>query len=96
MNRSSLAGGRALRAGDINIADISGSPTALDAANLKVRADRALASLGQLQTNLQTALHMRAVTPDLLDETSHYLPAAYFAFNAEDQTVSTDFFTVKP
>ncbi len=37
-------------------------------------------------------VHMRAVTPDLLDETSHYLPAAYFAFNAEGHTVSTDFF----
>ncbi|MDF0651483.1 MAG: hypothetical protein P0121_08455 [Nitrospira sp.] len=36
-------------------------------------------------------VHMRAVTPDLLDETSHYLPAAYFAFNAEGHTVSTDF-----
>jgi hypothetical protein len=39
---------------------------------------------------------MRAVTPDLLDETSHYLPAAYFAFNADDQTVSTDFFKARP
>jgi hypothetical protein len=52
--RNLLAGGRALRAGDINIADVAGSP---DAANLKVRADRALASLRQLQTTLQTALN---------------------------------------
>ena len=37
-------------------------------------------------------VHMRAVTPDLLDETAHYLPATYFAFNAEGHTVSTDFF----
>ena len=55
--RNLLAGGRALRAGDINIADVAGSPTVLDAANLKVRADRALASLRQLQTTLQTALN---------------------------------------
>jgi hypothetical protein len=41
-------------------------------------------------------VHMRAVTPDLLDETSHYLPAAYFAFNAEGHTVSTDFFKARP
>jgi hypothetical protein len=41
-------------------------------------------------------VHMRAVTPDLLEETSHYLPAAYFAFNAEDHTVSTDFFKARP
>jgi hypothetical protein len=40
-------------------------------------------------------VHMRAVTPDLLDETSHYLPAAYFAFNADDHTVSTDFFRAR-
>src|SRR5207344_1026479 len=50
-------GGRALRAGDINSADVASSPTVLDAANLKVRADRALASLRQLQTTLQTALN---------------------------------------
>ena len=55
--RSLLTGGRALRASDINIADVADSPTVLDAANLKVRADRALASLRQLQTTLQTALN---------------------------------------
>ena len=37
-------------------------------------------------------VHMRAVTPELLDETAHYLPAAYFAINAEGHTISTDFF----
>ena len=62
--RNLLAGGRALRAGDINIADVAGSPTVLDAANLKVRADRALASLRQLQTTLQTALN--GATPTTL------------------------------
>jgi hypothetical protein len=41
-------------------------------------------------------VHMRAVTPDLLDETSQYLPAAYLAFNAENHTVSTDFSKVAP
>jgi hypothetical protein len=41
-------------------------------------------------------VHMRAVTPDLLDETSQYLPAAYFAFNAEGHTVTTDFSKAKP
>ncbi len=60
--RNLLAGGRALRAGDINIADVA--PTVLDAANLKVRADRALASLRQLQTTLQTALN--GATPTTL------------------------------
>ena len=60
--RNLLAGGRALRAGDINIADVA--PTVLDAANLKTRADRALASLRQLQTTLQTALN--GATPTTL------------------------------
>ena len=55
--RNLLAGGRALRAGDINSADVSASPTVVDAANLKVRADRALASLRQSQTTLQTTLN---------------------------------------
>lgn len=48
--------------------------------------------LQQVLRETVSLVHMRAVTPDLLDETSHYLPAAYFAFNAEDHTVSTDFF----
>jgi hypothetical protein len=51
--------------------------------------------LEQVLREVVSLVHMRAVTPDLLDETSHYLPAAYFAFNAEDHTVSTDFFKVK-
>ena len=55
--RNLLAGGRALRAGDINSADVADSPTVVDAANLKVRADRALASLRQLQTTLQTTVN---------------------------------------
>jgi hypothetical protein len=37
-------------------------------------------------------VQMRAVTPDLLDEVAQYLPAAYFAMNAEGHTVTTDFF----
>ncbi|NGZ09682.1 MAG: hypothetical protein CV088_09895 [Nitrospira sp. LK70] len=48
--------------------------------------------LQQVLRETVSLVHMRAVTPDLLDETSHYLPAAYFAFNAEGHTVSTDFF----
>jgi hypothetical protein len=62
--RNLLAGGRALRAGDVNLADVAGSPAVLDAANLKVRADRALASLRQLQTTLQTAIN--GATPTTL------------------------------
>lgn len=52
--------------------------------------------LQQVLRETISLVHMRAVTPDLLDETSHYLPASYFAFNAEDHTVSTDFFKGKP
>jgi hypothetical protein len=52
--------------------------------------------LQQVLRETISLVKMRAVTPDLLDETSHYLPAAYFAFNAEDQTVSTDFFKARP
>ena len=52
--------------------------------------------LQQVLRETISLVHMRAVTPDLLDETSHYLPAAYFAFNAEDHTVSTDFFKARP
>ena len=52
--------------------------------------------LQQVLRETISLVHMRAVTPDLLDETSHYLPAAYFAFNAEDHTVSTDFFKPRP
>lgn len=48
--------------------------------------------LQQVLRETISLVHMRAVTPDLLDETAHYLPAAYFAFNAEGHTVSTDFF----
>ena len=54
--RSLLTGGRALRAGDIHAAAPADSPTVLDSANLKVRADRALTSLRQLQTQLNTAV----------------------------------------
>jgi hypothetical protein len=54
--RKLLTGGRALRASDINIADVADSPTVLDGANLKARADRALTSLRQSQTKLQSAL----------------------------------------
>ena len=41
-------------------------------------------------------VHMRAVPPELLDETAHYLPAAYLAMNAAGDTVSTDFFGPQP
>jgi hypothetical protein len=37
-------------------------------------------------------VQLRAVTPDQLDEVAQYLPAAYFAINADGHTVSTDFF----
>jgi hypothetical protein len=37
-------------------------------------------------------VHMRAVTPEQLDEAAQYLPALYFAMNAEGHTVTTDFF----
>ena len=58
-------------------------------------AEQAFWTIPWLQQVLRETIglvRMRAVTPDLLDETAHYLPAAYFAFNAEGHTVSTDFF----
>jgi hypothetical protein len=33
---------------------------------------------------------LRAVDAEALDSTGHYLPAAYLAFNASNDTVSTD------
>jgi hypothetical protein len=48
--------------------------------------------LQQVLRETISLVKMRAVIPELLDETSQYLPAAYFAFNADDHTVSTDFF----
>ena len=34
---------------------------------------------------------LRAVDAEALGELGHYLPALYFAFNADDDAVSTDF-----
>lgn len=55
-------------------------------------------TVGSLQQVLLETLDLariRAVDPDALDEVGHYLPASYLAFNTENDTVSTDFSTIK-
>lgn len=52
-------------------------------------------SLQQVLLETLDLARIRAVDSDVLDEVSHYLPAAYFACNMNGDTVSTDFTTVK-
>ncbi len=48
---------------------------------------------GLVQVLLETLdlAKLRAVDAEALDEAGHYLPALFFAFNANNETVSTDF-----
>jgi hypothetical protein len=51
-------------------------------------------TVGDLQRVLLETLdlaRLRAVDAEALDQTGHYLPALYLAFNANSDTVSTDF-----
>ena len=51
-------------------------------------------TVGDLQRVLLETLdlaRLRAVDAEALDQTGHYLPALYLAFNANNDTVSTDF-----
>lgn len=51
-------------------------------------------TVGDLQRVLLETLdlaRLRSVDAEALDETGHYLPALYLAFNANNDTVSTDF-----
>jgi hypothetical protein len=50
-------------------------------------------TVGDLQRTLLETLdlaRLRAVDAEALDQTGHYLPALYLAFNANNDTVSTD------
>ncbi len=48
-------------------------------------------SLLQVLQETLDLVHMRSVTPALLDEIGQYLPALYFSLNASGDTISTDF-----
>jgi len=52
-------------------------------------------SLQQVLLETLDLARIRAVDPDVLGEVGHYLPALYFAFNPLNETVSTDFATIK-
>ncbi len=52
-------------------------------------------SLQQVLLETLDLARIRAVDSEALDEVGHYLPALYFAFNALNETVSTDFTTIK-
>ena len=39
---------------------------------------------------------MRAVDPEVLGESGHWLPALHFAFNVDGDAVSTDFDPLAP
>ena len=52
-------------------------------------------SLQQVLLETLDLARIRAVDPDALDEVGHYLPALYFACNTANDTVSTDFTTIK-
>jgi hypothetical protein len=53
-------------------------------------------SLQQVLLETLELARMRAIDPDTLDVVGHYLPALFFAFNADgNTTVSTDFTTLK-
>jgi hypothetical protein len=54
-------------------------------------------TVGSLQQVLLETLDLariRAVDPDAMGEVGHYLPALYFAYNTDGDTVSTDFSTI--
>lgn len=52
-------------------------------------------SLQQVLLEALDLARIRAVDSDALDEIGHYLPALYFAFNRDGDTVSADFTTIK-
>ena len=52
-------------------------------------------SLQQVLLETLDLARVRAVDSEALAEVGHYLPALYFAFNALNETVSTDFTTIK-
>ncbi len=49
------------------------------------------AALVQIVQETLELVRIRAVTPDLIQEFSQYLPALYFPLNAAGETISTDF-----
>jgi len=52
-------------------------------------------SLQQVLLETLDLARLRAVDPDASNEVGHYLPAMYFALNAANDTVSTDFTKIK-
>jgi hypothetical protein len=52
-------------------------------------------SLQQVLLETLDLARVRAVDSEALNEVGHYLPALYFAFNVLNETVSTDFSTIK-
>jgi len=52
-------------------------------------------SLQQVLLETLDLARIRGVDSDGMDEVGHYLPALYFAINTANDTVSTDFTTVK-
>jgi hypothetical protein len=52
-------------------------------------------SLQQVLLETLDLARVRGVDPDAMDELGHYLPALYFAANTANDTVSTDFTTVR-
>ena len=52
-------------------------------------------SLQQVLLETLDLARIRAVDPDALEEVGHYLPAMYFAWNTNGETVSTDFTKLK-
>jgi hypothetical protein len=48
-------------------------------------------SLRQVLLETLELAKIRAVDPDLLGETNHFLPALYFALNADGETITSDF-----
>jgi hypothetical protein len=49
------------------------------------------AALIQIVQETLELVRIRAVTPDLIQEFSQYLPALYFSLNVAGDTISTDF-----
>ena len=52
-------------------------------------------SLQQVLLETLDLARVRAVDPDALNETGHYLPALYFALNIAGDTISTDFYKIR-
>ena len=52
-------------------------------------------SLQQVLLETLDLARIRGVDTDALDDVGHYLPALYFACNTNNDTVSTDFTTIK-